>query len=316
MYSIEKLKELIVSIKLNDKKEFEVIQYLNDLEEELEELRFLSKRLTEDQQINENFINKTVELLEESNLELLNSNKKLKKINRDLKISNEELERFAYIASHDLKTPLHTIVQFAGLLKSQLKSNENELVQQAIEFIITGGKRMNNLIIDVLEYSKLSNQNENEERQVINLNELIVGIINSISEYLKESNGKVIIIPPLPNLAANHSKTFLLLKNLIENGIKYNKSESPCVKIFSKVNENYNSIFIKDNGIGINKAYYSKVFQMFERLHSNSEYEGTGLGLSTCKKIVEEMGGHISLESEINVGTVFRVDLPNMDNST
>ena len=128
---------------------------LNELDEKCIEFDFLITRYKRDQRVNENFVKKTVKFLEKSNEQLKEANKKLRDTNEELKKSNEELERFAYIASHDLKTPLHNIVKFTGLLERRLISNTDKGVQDCLSFIKDGGKRMNNLIVDVLEYLSL-----------------------------------------------------------------------------------------------------------------------------------------------------------------
>lgn len=310
MPAIEKLRQLLSKDLLASELKSEALSQLELIEEELEELRFISNRLQWDQQVNENFIKKTVELLEESNEELRSSNNKFKKLNEELKKSNEELERFAFIASHDLKTPLHNIIKFSGLLKHQLKDDTSSLVKESLEFIIEGGKRMNDLIVDVLEYSKLTNQGSNEKAESINFAELIDRIQISISEYLGSQNAHIELDMEPVLITGIYSKLFILFKNLIENGIKYNTSERRLIQIRSEKKDTHFVFYIKDNGIGIPPEYHEKIFKMFSRLHHQKDYEGTGLGLSTCKKIVEELNGSISLKSTPNEGATFIIHLP------
>lgn len=249
-------------------------------------------------------------LVEERTAQLQAANKALTNTNKELLDSNKELERFAYIASHDLKTPLHNIIKFSGLLDLKLKGDKNAEIREYLSFIINGGKRMNSLIEDVLEYSKLSRIRSTDEEKVIDLNHLIEEIKDSISAYLNKQNAVVEILTPLPSLKWNHAKLFILLKNLIENGIKYNTSETPIVKLYFEKDKDGAVLYCEDNGIGIEEAYAEKVFQMFYRLHNHSEYEGSGLGLATCKKIVDEFGGKISLESQPHKKTVFKIQFP------
>ena len=234
----------------------------------------------------------------------------LEETNEDLIVSNEELERFAHIASHDLKTPLHNIIKFSGLLELKLKSNDDEVIKECLYFIKNGGTRMHNIIVDVLEYSKLSKRRNVKELQTIDLNEVIGDISNSISGHIKELNGEVNILGVLPSIKGDYSRMFLLFKNFIENGLKYNKSGNPMVEFYYGKNSETHSIYIRDNGIGIPEEYFDRIFIMFNRLHNHEEYEGTGLGLATCKKIVTELNGEINIESEIGKGTVFEIKLP------
>ncbi len=246
--------------------------------------------------------NQNVELLAKQEA-LIKSNELLQNRSEQLVSSNEELERFAYIASHDLKTPLNNIISFCGLLEKELKQNHNKKAIQYFDFIKQGSNRMDVLIKDLLEYSKMSgNEIKNEE---IDLNKLVHSIVDSISVYLKQRNAKVIIENRLPSIKANRAKVYLLFKNLIENGVKYNQSPHPRIKITFIIKENIYQFYIKDNGIGIAAKYHENIFQMFSRLHTSKEYEGTGLGLALCKKIVDGLKGQIQLESERGVGSTF-----------
>jgi len=249
-------------------------------------------------------------LVRERTTQLEEANRELTIANKELLDSNVELERFAYIASHDLKTPLHNIIKFAGLLNRKLDSSNSREIHEYLSFIIQGGKRMNYLIEDVLEYSKLSKHQNTDQKQNIDLAVLINDIQKSISEYLDQRNATVQITSLLPELYWNYSKVFILLKNLIENGVKYNESAQPAINIYYAEAAQKKTLCIEDNGIGIEEEFFDKIFQMFTRLHNHSEYEGSGLGLATCKKIVEEFEGKISCESQVANGTVFTIALP------
>jgi len=239
--------------------------------------------------------------------ELINSNQLLQKRSEQLLTSNQELERFAYIASHDLKTPLNNIISFSHLLERELKDFDNEKAYKYFHYIKNESNRMNTLIIDVLEYSKLSSEKiKNEETD---LNQLIQMIVDSISEYINKKNAKVQIVNHLPIIKANNTKMYLLFKNLIENGIKYNESANPLVKIASVEKDDKLQFHIKDNGIGIAPKYHQSIFRMFFRLHNNHEYEGTGLGLALCKKILYSMGGNINIISDSRKGSQFIITL-------
>lgn len=244
--------------------------------------------------------------------DLVKNNLLLEEKTKQLLLSNQELERFAYIASHDLKTPLNNIISFSLLLKKELKDIVNPKVHQYFGFIQDGSVKMNQLIKDVLEYSKLSATVVDEE--LIDLNELVNEIKISISEYINERNAIIKVNNTLPTIKSNHAKMYLLFKNLIENGIKYNESFIPTVEIDVKKEAEYYLFIIADNGIGINEEFHASIFNMFSRLHNSSQYEGTGLGLSLSKKIVEGLSGSIYVESETssilkNRGTKFIVQL-------
>jgi len=228
--------------------------------------------------------------------------------NQNLERSNKELERFAHIASHDLKSPLSNIINFTGLLKQSLHKEVDPTVTQSLKFIETSGYRMNQLIEDVLEYSQLGSD-VTRKKEVINLGNLL-DEISTITRNTTEGKSIKFEIADLPSIKWHSSKIFLLFKNLIENGIKYNQSDIPTIKIHGSYTSGNLAVFVEDNGIGIETEYYDKIFVMFNRLHAQHEYEGTGLGLATCKKIVDEFGGRINLCSEVNIGTTFRIEIP------
>lgn len=246
------------------------------------------------------------QLLNQQN-ELIKSNQLLQNRSQELLLSNQELERFAYIASHDLKTPLNNIISFSQLLERELKEVDNEKAHEYFQFMKNGSIKMNNLIKDLLEYSRMP---EREMRiEDIDLNELVNSITNSISEYLNERNAAVQMVDHLPTISANRTQMYLLFKNLIENGIKYNTSTHPKVEIKFLKREEYYQFKIIDNGIGIDPKYHDKIFQMFSRLHNDRDYEGTGLGLALSKKIVDGLKGKIALKSQLGQGSEFTIKL-------
>ncbi len=238
--------------------------------------------------------------------EILNTTDELVYTNEKLMKSNEELKRFAYVASHDLKSPLRTMISFTGLLRKTMELNE--CTSEYIGFIEKSGSRMSNLIDDILEYSKLGRQESNVIERVP-LNDL-VNEISLLSQTDFSKKEVQVDVSPLPDVKWNYSKLFVLFKNLIDNGLKYNESETPKVKVYYTADESHNYINIEDNGIGIEQEYFDKIFGMFHRLHGNSKYEGTGLGLATCKKIVSEFKGSLDVKSEIGRGTLFRIGMP------
>jgi signal transduction histidine kinase len=230
------------------------------------------------------------------------SNRKLEEQALELKRSNEDLEQFAYIISHDLKAPVRNISGFMGLLKRQLgeaSDNTKELVDMSKQ----SAERLGKQIDDMLSYCKLDRNLP--PVGVVDLNQMVRTIKMEMGEKVTEKNAEIIVERELPVLDDVHSSMLHhVFQNLIANGIKFNTGK-PEVRI------NYtelNGIFtfrVSDNGIGIPMEYKSKLFQMFKRLHTVNQFEGTGIGLAVCKKIVDYYHGEIWFESEPEKGTTF-----------
>jgi two-component system, NtrC family, sensor kinase len=250
---------------------------------------------------------RTVELqsvIEEVNIK----DKRLQEYAAKLENSNKELTEFAHIASHDLKAPLRSIVSFAQLFERRNKSKFDDTDREYFNFIKSNANQSTRLIDDLLNYSKID-KNLGEPIKVDINNCLVVAEMN-IQSLIREKNA-VIHYENLPILRGHSSLITQLFQNLINNGIKYNKSEQPTIEINTQRNEQNVCVFsIKDNGIGIAPENYDKVFAMFRRLHTQTEYDGTGIGLAFCMRIVETYGGKIWLDSTLGVGTTFYFTLP------
>lgn len=238
----------------------------------------------------------------ESEALLLDLNNRLKHRADELAASNVELERFAYIASHDMQEPLRMITSFLQLFKKKYEDQIDETAEQYIHFAVDGAERMKKLIMDLLEYSRVgSNKDDFLE---IDTNVLLQEVKNIFLNRIDEMKATV-IIDPLPLIKGHRTQIFQLFQNLIGNALKYHSGESAKIHVSGKEDNNHFIFSVKDNGIGIKPVFFEKIFILFQRLHHKNEYSGTGIGLAVCKKIVEKHGGKIWVESEPGKGSCF-----------
>ncbi len=233
-------------------------------------------------------------------------NRKLANSINDLQQSNKELERFAYIASHDLKSPLRNIVSFLNLFERRYAKTLDDTGKEYLQYVSDSAQQMHSLIEDILEYSRTTNRELKSE--VIDLNELLASIKMQLKGTPKYEHA-IIYFPKLPIIKGDETLLHQLFQNMIENGLKYNESIQPEVLIYHKHRGHEHSFSIEDNGIGMDPKYKDQVFEMFKRLHNKEKYEGTGIGLAICKRIIEEYKGEIEVESEIGKGTTLRFKL-------
>lgn len=223
-------------------------------------------------------------------------------IMEDLRRSNEDLQQFAYVASHDLQEPLRAIVSFSQLLEDKYRDKIDKDGKEFIDFITDGAKKMNTLIKDLLTYSRITTHAK--PSKLTDLKDIIEDAMFNLHEAIKES-GAVITYDEMPVLKVDRTQFIQLFQNLISNAIKFRREEPPQIHIGAK-NLNNEWIFtVKDNGIGIESKYFDKLFNIFYRLHTKEEYPGTGIGLPICKKIVQRYGGKIWVESEFGKGSTF-----------
>ena len=249
--------------------------------------------------------------LETGKREAENAKEMLAAANVKLERSNKELLDFAYIASHDLREPMRKISAFGQLLQESLKGKLDEDEEENFAFMIDGATRMQQMIDDLLVYSRVSTKAKPPAR--VDLNAVIDDLKNVELAVQVEETGGVINVPePLPPLHADPSQIHQLLQNLLGNGLKYRrKGVPPVITVRGReVNGNMVRIEVQDNGIGIEEQYCANIFGMFKRLHSREDYEGSGIGLAVCKKIVERHGGEIGVESNPGVGSTFWFTVP------
>lgn len=225
-----------------------------------------------------------------------------------IEVYGKNMEEFAYLAAHDLKAPIRAIDSFAKLLDKKNEKIWDKKDAKYLHFIKEGTSKMNHLILDLMEYSKANFEKNTIE--TFNLNNLIIEIFKDLSLGITKNKPKI-FVDKIPNIHSYKTAFTILFKNLIENAIKYQKQDSiPIVKI--KYHETFNDMtfFVEDNGIGIGKEYLELIFKPFKRLHSDAEYQGNGLGLAACSKIIQSLNGSIKAESTEGKGSTFIVKIP------
>jgi PAS domain S-box-containing protein len=233
--------------------------------------------------------------------------KRLKSALSKLKVSNRELEQFAYIASHDLQEPLRMVGSYLQLIERRYSDKLDDDGHEFINYAVDGAYRMKEMINDLLSFSRVQTRGK-ELRPVSS-----VGAVEKAVTYLSpviEERGAVVDFDGLPVVQADEDQLVNLFQNLIGNGIKFNNSDIPTVKIDALKQGNLYEFSVRDNGIGIDREYFEKVFVIFERLHGVGDYEGSGIGMAICKRTVERHGGRIWLDSEIGKGTTIKFTLP------
>jgi len=264
---------------------FLIYWYTNSIRQRNEELSTYNKNLSE-------------EIANRKRIEqTLNDN------NAELKRSNKDLEQFAYISSHDLKEPLRSIANFSSLLSRKHKDKLDDEAGLYIDFIQSGTKRMGEIIESLLTYSTVGNKDSVYSK--VDLNTLVKDKIQDLSHLISEKNATV-EVQNLPTINCHKEQLGMVFFNLINNAIKFNTQEQPqiLVKSNGKIGGHWN-FSVKDNGIGIDKKHHDQVFDVFNRLHGKKEYEGTGIGLAVCQKIVLRHQGEIWFKSQPGQGTKF-----------
>lgn len=228
--------------------------------------------------------------------------------NERLESTTEELERFTFIASHDLKSPLRTIISFINLMERDLQRKRYDRVVEHLDFVKTGALQLNALVQDILEFSKLRRYRE-KKSEIVNLNQVFAKAKQNLQEEIRAKQASV-EGQNMPLVRGNEMEFLLLFQNFIQNGIKYNESSTPRVFVSAVRTPLSWNLTFRDNGIGIEKQYHETIFQFFKRLHTADEYEGTGLGLGLCKKIIDSYDGTIAVRSQVDMGSEFTISFP------
>ncbi len=226
---------------------------------------------------------------------------------KELERSNAELQQFAYVASHDLQEPLRMVANFTQLLAQRYKGKLDADADDFMAFAVDGAKRMQQLIQDLLAYSRVTTKHKNFE--VTDCESVLKGALRNVHAAIEES-GASVTRDSLPTVMADRSQLLQLFQNLIGNALKFRGEECPRIHISAQRNSKEWVFSVRDNGIGVEPQYAERIFVMFQRLHNRSEYPGTGIGLTICKRIVERHGGKIWVESQPGKGSTFFFTLP------
>ncbi len=226
----------------------------------------------------------------------------------DLERANQELEHFAYVASHDLREPLRMMHSFTQLLERRYKDRLDQEANEFIAFIIDGATRMEDLIDDLLTYSRVGTRGQ--EFKPTNMDQVCHQVLSDLKMAIEENDARI-SCTQLPVVYADSIQMTQILQNLISNAIKFRrKEEAPRVQVSATAGKKEWLFSVKDNGIGIEKEYFGRLFMLFQRLHSRERYPGTGIGLAVAKKIVQRHGGEIWVESEPGKGSTFFFTIP------
>lgn len=238
--------------------------------------------------------------------QILDSNllleKKVQQRTSELERKNKELEQFAYVASHDLQEPLRTISSFVDLFSNRYKGQVDDEADKMLSYIVQASDRMKILIKDLLDYSRLGRTKDLKE---FNCNELVNEVLLDLQTLINNTN-TTITVNELPVIKGYPTEMKLLFQNLISNSIKFKKENvDPAISITAQQENGFWKFSVQDNGIGIEEKYKERIFVIFQRLHTRSKFEGSGIGLAHCKKIVELHDGNIWVESTPGEGSTF-----------
>lgn len=234
----------------------------------------------------------------------------LKETMRRLERSNRDLQQFAYVASHDLQEPLRMVASYLQLLERRYKGKLDADADDFINFAVDGARRMQTLIQDLLQYSRVEMRGNSFEPA--DFESILETVLDGLQVMIKE-NRAVVTHDPLPTVACDKTQIAQLLHNLIANGIRFRGESPPEISLSARRGKGEWIFSVRDNGIGIDSQYFERIFVIFQRLHGKKEYpDGTGIGLAVCKSIVERHGGRIWVDSEPGKGSLFQFSMPNV----
>ena len=231
----------------------------------------------------------------------------LKKTMEDLARSNKELEQFAYVASHDLQEPLRMVSSYVDLLARRYKGKLDADADEFIAYAVDGSRRMQRMIEDLLAFSRVGTRGK--PLQPTDANVALDHALSNLQVAIEEARA-VVTHDPLPTVMADETQLVQLFQNLIDNAVKFRGKDPPRCHVSAQDNGNAWVFSVRDNGIGIDPQYFDRIFVIFQHLHPARRYQGTGIGLSICKKIVERHGGRIWIESQKGKGSTFFFSIP------
>lgn len=312
--SFQSLKLVFAQLDISEEQKTELLRLASKLENDQVRLEFRHLRSTKDRDISINLLKETVEELENQKTLLETQSQQLIKNIHALEMSYNEMEQFAYIASHDLKSPLRNISGFAKLLKQRYWEVIDERGKEYISFIVDNTQMMDDVITDLLTYSRVDRE---KELALTNFNRIVELVKINLKNNITSENA-TITADELPTLWAHKSGVIQLLQNLIENALKYRSIAPPKVHISAHFNGENWQFSIADNGVGLDEAYNEKAFQPFQRINQRDR-PGMGMGLAICRKVAKLHGGNIWFSQNLpensentEGGTTFHFTIPQM----
>jgi PAS domain S-box-containing protein len=227
---------------------------------------------------------------------------------RDLERSNAELEQFAYVASHDLQEPLRMVASYAQLLARRYGAQLDEDGKEFIEFMVDGARRMQDLINDLLAFSRVGTRGK--PLVATDINAVVSDVLANLQTAINEAHAEITVAADMPTVNADATQLGQVFQNLLSNALKFHGARPPKVEISFQQRDSEVEFVVRDNGIGIEPQYAERIFLLFQRLHTKQDYPGTGIGLAICKKIIERHGGRIWVESVSGQGSAFHFTIP------
>ncbi len=231
----------------------------------------------------------------------------LQRMAEELQRSNHDLEQYAYVASHDLQEPLRQVTSFAQLLSRKYAGRLDGEAREYLDFIVDGAARMQNLIRDLLAYSRVTSEEEDIKR--VNVQDVLDRALRNVRVMLEENNVWV-THDPMPIVPADPLRLMQVFQNLIGNAVKFRSECRPRIHVGARREDREWLFSVADNGIGFSPEHSERIFQIFQRLHSRDKYTGTGIGLAICKRVIERHGGRIWAESSPGQGATFYFTIP------